>query len=117
MPASTLTAVSIDTNQWTENAKTYLKQAEEIGKRVEGRCVRQQHEQEVKYTLRAAEAFRICGGNHWYDGAKAYGRAATLCTEVLHDSKGAANLFIEAGVVMEKMDSNFANEYYSEFQE
>lgn len=127
MTVSTLKAVSADTKQWAEKAKTCLKQAEEIGKRVEGRYARQQHvqsaippnfytQQEVKYTILAAEAFRVCGENHWYDSANAYGRAATLCSDALHDSEKSAILFVEAGVVMEKLDCNFANEFYSECQ-
>ena len=117
-----LEAVNTDTLEWSKKAKDLLKQAEKTGKRTERRTTRQTHDalpadfytkQEVKYYVLAAEAFRVCGEHHWFDSAKAYGRAATIQADSLHDAEGSARMFVEAGIVMEKVDTNFANEYYS----
>lgn len=116
--------VGTDLIEWAERASQHLRIADEIGKRTEGRSARKQNaslhpsfytKQSIKHTILAAEAFRICGEYHWFDSAKAYGLAASLYAEALHDPKEAANVFTESAIVMEKIDSNFANEYYSEF--
>jgi hypothetical protein len=120
-----LKAIVIDTVESAEKARAYLKLAEDIGKRTEGRNSRQQGinclhpnfytKQEVKYTVLAAEAFRVCGEHHYFDSAKCYSRAATLHADALHNPEEAARLFTEAGIVSEKTDTSFANEYYSEY--
>ncbi|KAL7535097.1 hypothetical protein ACHAXR_009476, partial [Thalassiosira sp. AJA248-18] len=71
-----------------------------------------QNKQEISLLTQAAEHFRIAGEKHWYDSANAYALAAALYTEALKDSKMAAEIFTEAAIVMEKVDPDFAIEYY-----
>ena len=66
--------------------------------------------QEIKLTIQAAQAFRI--SNKHYDSAKAYGQAASLYAEAMKDPQQAAELYTESAIAMEKVDSEFANEYY-----
>ena len=127
-----LKAVTTIPSDYVEKAKQYLRQAEAVGARTHGRKARPTHQgnvapgraiktyqdapepttkHEIKLTLWAAEHFRIAGEN--FDSAKAYAVAAALCAEDLQDPKQAAELFTEAAIVMEKVDSDFANEYYS----
>jgi hypothetical protein len=122
---SDLRAVTTNLAEFSQKATALLKQAEHIGTRTEGRKARHNQnaafaispkfhtKQEVKFTILAAEAFRVCGEQHWFDSAKAYSRAATLSADALHHAARAAELFTEAGIVTEKVDTNFANEYYS----
>ena len=122
---SDLRAVTTNPAEFSQKATALLKQAEHIGTRTEGRKARHNQnevftispkfhtKQEVKLTILAAEAFRVCGEQHWFDSAKAYSRAATLSADALHHAASAAELFTEAGIVTEKVDTNFANEYYS----
>ena len=130
MERSTLRAVTIDAKEWNAKGKQFLKQAEATSK---GTTHNDRHENirfdtqqahhlslqsEIRLTLAAGEAFRIAGS--WYESAKAYARAAqlsTVSTSYLsstdsHDSSMAASLYTEAGAVSEKLDINFANDYY-----
>lgn len=118
-----LKSVGTDPVEWAEKARKHLKIANEIGKRTEGRSARKAMsfhpsfytKQSIKHTVLAAEAFRICGEHHWFDSAKVYALAASLNANALHDPKEAGTLFTEAGAIWEKIDTNFANEYYSEY--
>lgn len=118
-----LKAVGIDPAESAEKARIYLRSADEIGKRTERRAHRSGSsklppsfftKQEIANLILAAESFRVCGEHHWFDSANAYGRSAFLHAGALHEPKNAAQLFLEAAIVMEKIDTNFANEYYSE---
>ena len=127
--------VSTNHEEYAEKASTYLRQAEDVGTRTSGRKARciglevdeplqnqclltypsaseLQTKQEIKLTLQAAEAFRIAGEHHWFDSAKAYAQAAALSAEALKDPIRAAELYTEAAIVVEKVDSYFANDYY-----
>lgn len=113
-------------------ARQQLSRAEAVGARTSGRAARPTRRgegapgregaagpklghrsatrQEIKLTVMAAEHFRIAGEH--FDSGKAYSIAAALCAEDLQDPRRAAELFTEAAIVMEKLDSDFANEYY-----
>ena len=75
-----------------------------------------QTKHEIKLTLQAAEYFRIAGEQHWFDSAKTYGQAAALTAEAMKDPRLAAELYTEAAIVTEKVDTDFANEYYRKFK-
>ena len=127
MTRTDLKAVTSNQEEWVEKAKKYLQQADEVGTRTISRTARySQHEflssvpwkhnteHEIKYTILAAEAFRIGGEHYWHDCAKAYAHAASLYVDALQDPQNAANYYYytEAGVVMEKVDTDFSNDYY-----
>lgn len=69
-----------------------------------------QNVQEHKLTVLAGECYRIAGEN--YDSASAYGKAAALSSQAMNDRTLAAHLYTEAAHMMEKIDCNFANQYY-----
>jgi hypothetical protein len=62
----------------------------------------------IKLTLWAAGHFRIAGEN--FDSDKAYAVASALCADDLQDPKQVVELFTEAAIVIEKVDSDFVNE-------
>lgn len=104
---SVLQAVITKEDEWKHKAQNYLVQVEKLAKKYFSFP-----DQEARITLLAAEAFRIAGENSLHECAKAYGHAATLYADALKDPKRAADLFTEAGAVAEKIDTDFANEYY-----
>lgn len=124
MKRTALRAVSIDAKESKAKGIRYLKQAENVCKH---KSANDRHEHinfdtqqayslalvaEINFNLLAADAFRIAGDQCWYDSAKAFAHAAALAGDAKHDSQMAASLFTEAGVVAEKLDVSFANDYY-----
>jgi hypothetical protein len=124
MKRTTLRAVSSDAKEFKAKGMHYLKQAENISKR---KTTNDRHEHinfdtkqahslsliaEIRFTLLAADAFRIAGEQCWYDSAKAFAHAAALSGDAKHDAQMAASLYTEAGVVAEKLDTCFANDHY-----
>mmetsp|Transcript_13657 Transcript_13657/g.29335 ORF Transcript_13657/g.29335 Transcript_13657/m.29335 type:complete len:339 (-) Transcript_13657:46-1062(-) len=122
-----LRAVPTNHAECAEKGKKCLKQAEDVGARTSGRNARHQEnqcimsypnaselqtKQEIKLTLQAAEYFRVAGEHHWVDSANAYALAAALHAESMRDPNMAAELFTEAAIVIEKVDCDFANEFY-----
>eukprot|EP00578_Thalassiosira_sp_NH16_P007509 CAMPEP_0181112206 /NCGR_PEP_ID=MMETSP1071-20121207/19692_1 /TAXON_ID=35127 /ORGANISM="Thalassiosira sp., Strain NH16" /LENGTH=341 /DNA_ID=CAMNT_0023196165 /DNA_START=676 /DNA_END=1701 /DNA_ORIENTATION=- len=127
-----LRAVSLNHDEYALKAEKYLRQAEEVGARTSGRharCIGLEPQQnqcimaypsaselqtkhELKLTVQAAQGFRLAGEQYWFDSAKAYAKAAALWKESFKDPKKAAELYKEAAIVIEKIDSDFANEYY-----
>ena len=118
---------SINQEEYAQKAKHFLQQAQHVGARTSGRKARHDDNQlllsypaaselqtkhEIELTLQAAEHFRIAGEHYWFDSSKSYALAAALYSEDLKDPSRAAELFTEAGIISEKVDSDFANEYY-----
>jgi hypothetical protein len=120
----------INHKECAAKAQKFLRRAEDIGARIDGRKVRcssidvgplqkcpatypshveLQTKQEIKLTLLAAEHFRVAGEHHWFDSAKAYAQAAALAAEAQKNPSLAAELYTEAALVMEKVDSDFAS--------
>lgn len=110
-----LKAVSINPKEHAKKAQSYLQQAKNI-------CATPScaypgastllTEQEIKLNILAAEHFRIAGAKHWIDSAHAYAQAAALATGALMDSEKSAELYSEAAIVMEKVDTDLANDHY-----
>ena len=53
---------------------------------------------------------------HWAKGfrnPKEYGLNAAIASGAMMDSRQSAELYTEAAMVIEKLDTDFANEYYS----
>ncbi len=118
-------AITINQNESIAKAKLYLKQATKVGARTTSRRARFDQsmllsiipwelnvKQEIKYTILAAESFKISGEHYWYDSAETYEHAGALFADVLHDPKSAAEYYEEAGKVIEKVDTDFATKYY-----
>jgi tetratricopeptide (TPR) repeat protein len=127
MKRTTLRAISIDTKEWKAKGEQYLKQADNISKRKATHNDRHEHIRfdsqqahtlsllaEIRFTLLAADAFRIAGEQCWYDSARALSHAAALSGDAKHDSKMAASLFTEAGAMAEKLGFCFANDNYKQ---
>jgi len=124
MKRTVLKAVTIDKKEWKAKGKQLLQQAEKTSKRTthnerheDIRFDTQQATQlsllsEIKLTIQAADSLRVAGEE--YDSAKAYARAAALSGDAKHDSEMAAALYKEAGIVAEKLDVSFANDYYKQ---
>jgi len=118
MKRTALRAVSIDQKEWKAKGTQLLQQAKRSSRNGRHEDIRFDTQQardlslisEIKLTFLAGEAFKIAG--EWYDSAKAFARAAALSGDAKHDPEMAASLYVEAGVVAEKLDSFSSSDYY-----
>lgn len=111
-----LLAVSINPKEHAKKAQGYIRQAKNIGAMATSTyqgASKLQLKQEIKSIILAAEHYRIVGEKHWLDSAHAYAQAAALISGAVMDSRKSAELYTEAAVVLEKVDTDLASEYYS----
>ena len=108
-----VSTTSADIEEYAQKGEQHLLKAREIAaKNTTGTFANASElntKQEIKLTIQAAQAFRI--SNKYYDSAKAY-QAASVYAEAMKDPHQAAELYTESAIAMEKVDSEFANEYY-----
>lgn len=112
------TAVSVNPKEHAEKAQDSLRKAKHAVSMATSAypgASKLQTKQEIKLIILAAEHFRIAGQQHWTHSARVYAQAAALSSGALMDSRKSAELYTEAAIVMEKVDTDFANEYYSKF--
>ena len=113
-----LRAVTITPREHAKKAQGYLRQAKHVGATATmgyPGASKLQTKQEINLVLLAAEQFRIAGEQHWIHSAHAYAQAAALTSGAMMDSSQSAKLYAEAALVIEKVDSDFANDYYSKY--
>ena len=111
-----LGAVSINSKEHAKKAQDYLRQAKHAAAMASSAypgASKLQTKLEIKLVMLAAEHFRIAGQQHWIHSARFYAQAAALSSGAMMDSRKSAELYAEAAMVMEKVDTDFANEYYS----
>lgn len=111
-----LGAVTVNPKEHAEKAQDLLRQAKHAVSMATSAypgASKLQTKQEIKLIILAAEHFRIAGQQHWSQSARVYAQAAALSSGAMMDSRKSAELYTEAAIVMEKVDTDFANEYYS----
>jgi hypothetical protein len=111
-----LRAVTITPKEHAKKAQGYLRQAKNVGAMATmgyPGASKLQTKQEINLVLLAAEQFRIAGEQHWVHSAHAYAQAAALTSGAMMDSSKSAELYAEAALVIEKVGTDFANDYYS----
>lgn len=113
-----LRAVSLDKQSCVEEARKCLSRAKNVASRARsvGHVAVTDHpsppEMEACLLVQAAQNFRIAGEE--FDSASAYASAAAVTAGAVKDPGRAADLYTEAALEMEKVDSEFANEYFRE---
>ncbi len=105
----------INSKEHTKKAQGYLQQAKDIC--ATASCAypgasELLTKQEIKLNILAAEHFRIAGEKHWIDSAHAYAQAAALAAGAMMDSEKSAELYAEAAIVMDRVDTELAKSYY-----